>query len=107
MNREKSAMNRRAFVKATAVAVAGVGLVGNAQARSFVFQDEKHAREYDSNKALLDALKYVDKSEVADQNCANCQLYTATKDNMGKCQLIPNGLVAKEGHCISWTKKVS
>lgn len=104
---DRNKMDRRAFVKATALTVAGLGAASALPAKAFTpIEDEKHAREYDSNKALLDTLKYVDKSEEADKDCLNCQFYVATNDTMGKCQLIPKGLVAAEGYCISWVKKV-
>ncbi|MCB1042290.1 MAG: high-potential iron-sulfur protein [Acidobacteria bacterium] len=103
---KKETMNRRSFVKKSAVAVAGLGLASQVQAY-VPLEDEKHVREYDSNKALIDTLKYVDKSEKADQNCGNCQFYTEAKEGMGKCTLIPKGLVTNTGYCISWAKKVS
>ena len=57
-------------------------------------------------KPIVDALGYVAKSEKADQTCGNCQLYAAGSDGKGKCQLFQQGLVAEDGWCLSWTKKV-
>ncbi len=66
------------------------------------------------------ALKYVadgtkaqraDKGGVAgkDQTCLNCQFYTKTGaidgKEVGKCIMIPSGMVKGAGWCASWTKK--
>ncbi len=108
MSKLDEKLDRRSFVKTAAMAVAGLSVASTVQARSFVpFEDEKHVSEYESNKVLIDTLKYVDVSEKADQNCLNCQFYVNPKDGKGKCQLIPKGLVLDAGHCISWAKKVS
>ncbi len=66
------------------------------------------------------ALKYVhdaskaqrtDKGGVKakDQSCANCQFYTKAGDiagkEVGKCLMIPSGMVKGAGWCASWAKK--
>lgn len=66
------------------------------------------------------ALKYVpdatkatriDKMGVVgkDQSCKNCQFYTKAGEvggkEVGKCLMLPAGMVASGGWCMSWTKK--
>lgn len=70
--------------------------------------------------ATAKALKYVpdatkatrvDKMGVAgkDQNCKNCQFYTKAGEvkgqEVGKCLMLPAGMVNAAGWCMSWTKK--
>jgi hypothetical protein len=62
---------------------------------------------------LHDATKAtrVDKAgtKAADQTCLNCQFYTkageVNKEEVGKCQLFPKGVVKAKGWCKSWIKK--
>jgi hypothetical protein len=62
---------------------------------------------------LHDATKAtrVDKAgtKAADQLCSNCQFYTkageVNKEEVGKCQLFPKGVVKAKGWCKSWIKK--
>lgn len=53
------------------------------------------------------ALKYVDKSAKADQNCANCGLYQASQkpDSCGGCTIL-KGPINPAGYCAGWSKKV-
>ena len=69
--------------------------------------------------ATAKALKYVvdgtkaartDKMGVAeDQSCKNCQFYTKAGEvkgqEVGKCLMLPAGMVVNTGWCMSWTKK--
>ena len=72
------------------------------------------------NDATAKALKYspdatkatrVDKMGVAgkDQACKNCQFYTKAGEvkgqEVGKCLMLPAGMVNGNGWCMSWTKK--
>jgi hypothetical protein len=57
--------------------------------------------------AMVAALQYTHTSEIADQSCANCQLFTPTSDGLGKCQLFAQGSVKQAGWCASWAPKVS
>ena len=45
----------------------------------------------------------------AQQNCGNCMFYAKTSGEkaaeVGKCQLLPTGLVKTGGWCNTWTKK--
>lgn len=54
---------------------------------------------------LVSSLQYVNASPNPDKHCNNCQLYTATSEERGKCQLFPQGLVAAQGYCTSWIAK--
>jgi hypothetical protein len=64
-------------------------------------------------KYVPDATKAtrVDKMGVAgkDQNCKNCQFYTKAGEvkgqEVGKCLMLPAGMVNATGWCMSWTKK--
>ena len=54
----------------------------------------------------VSTLQYVAASARPDQQCGNCQFYTAREGGRGKCQLFVQGLVAEGGWCISWTAKL-
>ncbi|MFK7984488.1 MAG: high-potential iron-sulfur protein [Sandaracinaceae bacterium] len=46
---------------------------------------------------------YVDASENAEQNCANCNFYTAPSgDGCGACSVLMNSPVHPDGHCGLW-----
>lgn len=66
-----------------------------------------HAQELvDPESAQAKALQYVAESETADQNCANCTLYTgADGEEMGPCPLFPGAAVHAAGHCSAWVPK--
>lgn len=55
---------------------------------------------------MAGTLKYVEKSDVANQFCNNCALYKAPAAGAacGGCQLFP-GPVEALGHCASWAPK--
>jgi hypothetical protein len=55
---------------------------------------------------LVAALQYTHESQTPGQNCEGCQLYTASSEGLGKCQLIPAGYVKASGWCASWAAKV-
>lgn len=57
--------------------------------------------------SMVQALQYVNESPKADQQCANCQLYTAGAGGRGKCQLFAQGRVKETGWCVSWVAKMS
>jgi hypothetical protein len=46
------------------------------------------------------------KPDAKNQHCKSCANYTAVNDGWGKCQILTNGLVASEGWCGSWAKKL-
>jgi len=66
-----------------------------------------HAQDLvDPESAQAKALQYVAESETADQNCANCTLYTgADGEEMGPCPLFPGVTVHAAGHCSAWVPK--
>jgi hypothetical protein len=46
--------------------------------------------------------EYVDLSEIADQNCANCRFFSADANTAcGHCEIL-DGPVSGAGHCSSW-----
>ncbi|HJO24475.1 MAG: high-potential iron-sulfur protein [Myxococcota bacterium] len=98
----KTSMHRREFVVAglTGAAVLPVALFAAKPARA-----EELITDIPANAAMVSALQYVAKSPKPDQHCGNCQLYTAGEGNTGKCQLFAQGVVAKDGWCMSWAQK--
>lgn len=66
-----------------------------------------HAQELvDPESTQAKSLQYVAASENAEQNCANCALYTGAEgDASGPCPLFPGAIVAAEGHCSAWVAK--
>lgn len=61
----------------------------------------------DADRQTRTALKYVDASDVADQNCTNCvQFETGGEGVCGKCKVLP-GPVNPVGHCSVWAAKPS
>ena len=54
---------------------------------------------------MVSALQYVNTSVQPDQNCANCLFYKAQENDLGKCELLPMGLVKEGGWCSSWSAK--
>ncbi len=59
----------------------------------------------DDSKSMRATLKYVEKSDVDGQDCANCQFYHDGADGCGTCDLF-TGPVNPKGHCTSWSKKM-
>lgn len=56
---------------------------------------------------LVASLQYVHRTSIPEQRCQGCQFYTAGQGDRGRCQLFTQGLVAAQGWCASWTKKIS
>ena len=55
---------------------------------------------------MVDALNYAGRSEVPDEQCANCQFFTARTDGaLGSCIFFAQGLVAAGGHCDFWVEE--
>lgn len=67
--------------------------------------------KYDHDAAKVPANLKVAKAGVegSKQTCSNCMFYTKAGTNggeeVGKCQLFPQGHVTAKGWCASWTKK--
>ncbi len=60
----------------------------------------------DPESAQAQALQYVSESEVADQNCANCTLYTGAEgEAKGPCPLFPGSAVMAAGWCSAYVPK--
>jgi hypothetical protein len=70
-------------------------------------EEEKLVTETPAAALTVQALQYKNQSDKPDQNCANCQFYTAKAGGLGKCQLFLQGLVHEKGWCMSWTKKLA
>ena len=105
MKESKTSMDRREFLAAglTAATLLPGALLTAKTARA----GEALVTELPDNAPMVAALQYVNDSPKDDQNCGNCQLYTAGEAGTGKCQLFPTGLVAEAGNCASWAQKVS
>lgn len=62
--------------------------------------------QVDPEGATAKALAYVHTSEIPDQLCNNCQLYTGKDDEAwGPCAIFPGQVVNAQGWCKSWIKK--
>lgn len=60
----------------------------------------------DPDDAQAKALSYTHSSPKADQNCANCQLFSAGADaEWGPCAIFPGKQVANAGWCSAWVKR--
>ncbi|MFK7892096.1 MAG: high-potential iron-sulfur protein [Granulosicoccus sp.] len=96
-------IKRRKFVSimgAGAVAVPVSALVASLPSRA------DDAAMVDPDSAQAKALQYASESEKADQNCANCTLYTgAAGESSGPCPLFPGSAVASAGWCSAWVPK--
>ncbi len=102
------ALDRREFLKAGFAATALLPLAGVAfGAAAAHAADDKLVTEIEAAGIMVTALQYTNESAKPDQNCGNCQLYTAGEDGKGKCQLFQQGLVTEAGWCASWIKKVT
>ena len=124
-------MNSRRTVLKNAAGLVGLALVGSAFAEEKKKPEEKKPEVKKAGDIpLLDeklpaaaGLKYThDASKLApsvrteksgvsgkDQTCVNCMFYKKSgmvgKDEVGACQLFPQGAVKGKGWCMSWTKK--
>lgn len=58
---------------------------------------------YKIDTATVDAAKYT--SHAADQDCANCSLYTSTSDTAGTCTIFAGKQVSAKGWCTAYAKK--
>ncbi|ANB01092.1 high-potential iron-sulfur protein [Ectothiorhodospira sp. BSL-9] len=98
---KKQDLSRRSFLKfgvagLVAVPVAGLGWTTTAAA----------AERLDPESAEAQALQYVHKSEVDDQNCLNCLLYNdPSQEEWGPCAVFPGKVVAAEGWCTAWVAR--
>ncbi len=60
----------------------------------------------EGEKAARSALQYVDRSNLADKQCRNCNLYEvpAQVTDCGKCQVV-KGPIHPNGYCTAWVQK--
>ena len=100
---KKANHSRRSFILKSLAAVPAIA--ATAAFAKDADNSKKLVTEIPSNAGLLKGLQYTNKSEKPNQNCANCKLYTPTGDGKGKCQILPKGLVAAEGWCVTWQAK--
>ncbi|MBC86653.1 MAG: hypothetical protein CL677_05690 [Bdellovibrionaceae bacterium] len=98
--------SRRDFLKKAMVTVPAVGIAAITYRAHAADPDaNKLVTDVPANKGLLMGLQYVNESKKAGQSCKNCNLYTAGKDGKGKCSILPKGLVAEKGWCVTWQAK--
>jgi len=62
------------------------------------------AVNYASDGKKVDTKKF--KQKTASASCKSCALYTKVNDGWGRCSMLTNGLVAADGWCASYNKKV-
>ena len=90
-------IDRRKFVKSIS-ALAVIPALAPALAR---------AAQLDPENAQAKALQYTHKSQIADKNCGNCQLYTgAAGAEWGPCNIFPGQEVAAAGWCAAWVATI-
>jgi len=103
--RPEEGLTRRELGKlglGAAVAAGGL-LLGARRARA---QDDKLVTEIEANAPIVSQLQYVNESPFPDKHCSNCVLYQGAPDSdRGKCPLFVQGVVAAQGHCMSWAPK--
>lgn len=58
----------------------------------------------EAEKTQRQAVKYVDKSELAEKNCSNCQLFEPAEGKCGACKVV-KGPINPKGYCITWAAK--
>jgi len=64
---------------------------------------------YVHEKSKADAEKYpkLKTPEGAKQSCVNCLQFTATSGGLGRCTILPAGLVKSGGWCSVWVAKAA
>jgi len=58
---------------------------------------------YKKDTTTVDAAKYP--KHAAEQNCANCILYSSKSDTAGLCSIFAGKQVSAEGWCSAYAKK--
>ena len=104
--------NRRNFIKVSGLVVSTM-LVRCKSGVAIAKEDPR--KLIDSSNPTAKALKYVpgakDAADRKNKNafCENCQYFTSEEKlngkAVGKCQIIPGGLVLANGWCVSWVEK--
>ncbi|MEZ5464400.1 MAG: high-potential iron-sulfur protein [Lysobacteraceae bacterium] len=103
--------SRRRFLQVLGVAAVSVPLAGvavrSARAQDLTPLDLSNptavALGYIEDTTKVDATKYP--QHKPEQDCTNCQFYTATSGGLGSCQLFPGHSVVGKGWCASWAAK--
>ena len=112
----KKRINRRGFMKKVGCGIllapaAGILVQGTpvlAQDKLISLDDATaKALGYVHDKSKADTAKYpkLKTPEGAKQNCANCMQFTSTSGDLGKCTILPAGLVKSGGWCSVWVAK--
>jgi len=97
-----SKIARRRFIQFSAAAAAGCFIRAGADVQA---QDLPHLAEDDPTAR---SLKYVNKSVMDDQKCANCGLIQGNEGEQWRpCQVFPGKLVNAAGWCSVWAPQAS
>lgn len=111
-------MKRREFFK-TIAGMTGAAVVAPLLLTTLKAQAEESRRKkpetaggvelVDPKDTVAKGVQYVEKSKIADKNCANCNLFVPTGEvngkKVGSCIIFGKKQVLAEAHCISWVKK--
>ena len=95
-------MNRRSFIKAFGLGVAGLitGSILNPVRQAF------GAKLVDKTHPMYTPLNYAIKSTKKGQNCLNCLHYQGAKGSkQGACAMFQGVEVHSGGWCSAWSKK--
>jgi hypothetical protein len=94
-----SQLDRRNFLKLSSATLIGVSLGG-------ISLHALAAEKIKLDDPIAVAMKYVEKSVTAGQNCANC-MHVQGKDGDAErpCAIFSGKLVAADGWCAGWAKK--
>ncbi len=101
-DRTQQGITRRHFhrLSAAALVTAAAPWVGRTARAEDVL-----VTEIPENKPMLDGIQFVSESAKEGQQCANCLLFQPGENGVGKCQILPKGVVPEAGWCVSWAAK--
>ena len=101
-------MDRRKFIKNSAIAISGLTLLKISSNSNQV----KAAELVSTDDTMAISLKYVEDANEAssrsnkDAICANCQFYSGSADGeAGPCSLFSGKDVIANGWCTAWSAK--
>ena len=104
-----SKLARRQFLKLSAAAAAGALVVPahRAQASDLpqLSEDDPMAKtlKYTHDASTVDPS--TRQNPAADQNCANCQLFSGGDAEWGPCSIFPGKAVSAKGWCATWVQR--